>query len=159
MRVASLLLLASVSLSSGCSLMIAGSGKDLGSLTTKEQVHAQFGDPSATGVREGGKVFEDFHTRQKLSTWDQNKAEGYVMLMAMTLGVSELVLTPYELYLLGVRTLIGQTVHVTYDANGKIVRMDLDGKPMPQAISWITTNPDLSQALSQQAVVSPHASP
>jgi hypothetical protein len=147
MRVAPLFLLASVSLSSGCSVMIAGSGKDLGSLTTKAQVHTQFGEPSATGI-EGGKAFEDFRTRQKVATWDQSQKEVYAMLMVMTLGTAELVFTPYEVYLLGVRTMIGQTVRVAYDANGKIADLYLDGKPIPPTLPWITANSGPTEAIA-----------
>jgi hypothetical protein len=147
MRAADLLLLAGVAFSSGCSVMIANSGKDLGTLATKEQVHSWFGEPSATGT-EAGKVFEDFYTRQKVSTWDQSQTEGYTLLLALTLGTSELVLTPYELCLLGVRTVNGQTVHVTYDANGKIAGLSLDGKPMPRTLPWINAKPALAEELA-----------
>ena len=51
MRLAYLVLIAgTATLMSGCSSLIAHSGKDLSKLTTREEVHREFGEPDKTGA-------------------------------------------------------------------------------------------------------------
>lgn len=66
MQIAYLLLIAPILLSGGCAGMIAGCGRDLTPLKTKEEVHAQLGAPSASGVADGN-FFEEFRTRRKIA--------------------------------------------------------------------------------------------
>ena len=53
---------------------------------------------------------------------------GTGMMFGLTFGVSELVVFPIELYLEGKRTLLGQTIRVTFDANGQVTGRYLDGQ-------------------------------
>jgi hypothetical protein len=62
MRGALLLVIAALPLSAGCSAYIADSGTDLRralrALTTREQVHAEFGQPVTTGTLDGQEYDE-----------------------------------------------------------------------------------------------------
>ena len=130
MRIASLLLIAFASLSSGCSAFIASRGKDLTVLKTKDEVRAVLGEPNRCGV-EDGVVFEEYRTRRKIVTprWALYGDE-YLTLLYLTCGTSELALTPIELYLMGKRTLLGQTIRVTYGATGYPCAHSLDGESL-----------------------------
>jgi hypothetical protein len=129
MRIAWLLLVAIAVLSSGCSLLIARSGKDLSAVTTKSQVRAKLGEPSASGVADG-QPFEEYHTRWKISEEGTGRYMSYGMGLGMTYGTIELFAFPYELYLLGSRTLFGQTIRVTYAADGHVQGIFLDGESL-----------------------------
>jgi YD repeat-containing protein len=127
MRYLALLLLACVPLFAGCSVYIARMGKDLDRLATREQVHADFGEPCRTGTVDGN-AFEDYRTRRKMSERLRSCEQG--MAFVMTFGVGELGWFPYELYLLGRRTLLGQEVRFVYDDAGRVIGIHLDGKPL-----------------------------
>src|SRR5436190_661603 len=127
MRTPCLILVANAMLSSGCSSLIARSGSDLSTLTTREQVHAQFGDPSSEDVVEGQPV-EDYRTRRKISEPVRSVHLG--MSVTMTYGVGELFAFPSELFLLGQRTLVGQDLRFQYDSNGVVTSVLLDGKQL-----------------------------
>jgi hypothetical protein len=133
MRFAYLVLIVPFSLASGCSMLIARSGKDLHTLTTREQVHASLGEPSTTGI-ENGKSFEEYHTRQKISESETVRVYGLGMGIVMSYGAYELIAFPKELYLLGSRTLRGQTLRVRYDENGKVSGFALDGEPLDDTL-------------------------
>jgi hypothetical protein len=126
MRFASLLLALSLSLVSGCSIMIASCGKDVTALKTREEVHVLFGAPAASGV-EDGRLYEDFYTRMKIATRPCCDGEGYAFLLVWTCGAAELVTTPCELYRLCIRTVLGQTIRVSYDRAGKPYATSRDG--------------------------------
>ena len=66
MRIPYLLLVAAASFSAGCAHMIARCGEDLTGLSTKQEVHAQLGEPAAQGVVDG-EPFEEFLTRRKIA--------------------------------------------------------------------------------------------
>ena len=108
----------SVLLCSGCSVMIAESGKDLRTLKTREQVRKQFGEPVASGTT-NGESFEEYHTHQKIAV-NEMQADALSMGIAMTYGLGELYAFPDQLYLLGRNTIIGQDIRVTYDSAGKV---------------------------------------
>lgn len=114
-------------LSSGCSCLIARSGKDLRPLKTKQQIHEEFGEPVASGISDG-KPYEVFHTRQKIS--EHLRASSLGMGFGMSFGLVELVQFPYELYLQGHKTAFGQTIQVNYDSEGNVSRLWLDGWPL-----------------------------
>jgi hypothetical protein len=116
----------SVLLCSGCSVLIAESGKDLSTLKTREQVHKQFGEPVASGTT-NDESFEVYHTHQKIA--DQADADYLSMGIAMTYGVGELVAFPCELYLLGRNTIIGRDIRFTYDSSGKVTSCPKKGYP------------------------------
>ncbi len=126
MRLARLLILASLSLSAGCAALIAGVGKDLTGLKTRDEVHAALGPPATAGLADG-TPFEEYRTRRKIVEGWNRYDEGYAMMLMMTCGAVDLICVPHELYLLGRRTLLGQTIRVTYDAAGTVTGMTLDG--------------------------------
>jgi hypothetical protein len=60
---------------SGCSAWIAHCGTDLGSLKTRQDVHAELGAPVATELTSDGVVFrETYRTRRKIA--DPTEAMG-----------------------------------------------------------------------------------
>jgi YD repeat-containing protein len=111
--------------------MIASCGKDLSPLETKADVRAQLGDPVAIGV-EDGAPFEEYRTRRKISRSGAPPycGPGYAMLGIMTCGTVELILVPYELYLVGSGALLGQRLRFTYDTADRVTRVTLDGEPL-----------------------------
>jgi hypothetical protein len=123
MRPIYILLAISMVGSSGCSFMIAGAGTDLRSITTREEVHKQFGTPLTSEVIDGQSV-ETFHTRQKICEpiW----ASGMEMAVGMSIGLAEIVCGPVEFVRLVQRTVLGQELNVIYDATGKVKRWELE---------------------------------
>jgi YD repeat-containing protein len=127
-RIGLLLLIASLPATGGCSLMIARSGLDLDRFKTREQVQGCFGHPITTGTEEG-KTFECYRTHRKIS--DET---GYKMNLgmgvAMTFGIGEVIAFPYELILVGRRTIVGQEVWFSYDEQGRVISRSLDDGPV-----------------------------
>jgi len=132
MRLLWLLFVASIPLTSGCSVFIAEMGKDLSVLKTRDDVHAAFGDPVAIGTADG-KPFEEYHTRRKISDYER-LGEGYCMLWAATFGGIELLCLPHELYLQGRRTVLGQTLRFRFDAHGTVTGATLDGQELEEVM-------------------------
>jgi YD repeat-containing protein len=91
---------------------------DLGALKTRDQVHEKLGEPVATGT-DHDQPFEEFHTRRKLC--DQNGSAVCMMGFGISLGLSELIAFPAELYLWGRNSFVGQRVRFTYDLDGVTV--------------------------------------
>jgi hypothetical protein len=127
MRTVCLLLFASVLPASGCAALIAQSGTDLTPLTTKAEIHAALGEPAVSGVS-GGQPFEEYRTRRKIA--DRPLGEGYAIALVETLGAIDLICVPAELYLTGRRTLLGQTIRVTYDSTDKVAGLYRDGESL-----------------------------
>jgi hypothetical protein len=125
MRYVGMVLIAFSLLPAGCSALIAGTGFDLGTLETKEQVHAKFGMPAKTGVSEG-QSFESFLSRVKFR--DDYCCSGCLMCCGMTLGLSEFLAFPGELGWVGWNTLFGQDVRFTYDQAGQVEAVLVDGR-------------------------------
>jgi YD repeat-containing protein len=129
MRCPFLFVSACLTFSCGCAFMIAGAGKDLGRVESKRDMHAALGEPVAKGVADG-REYEEFRTRKVIAEDLTFQVEGYGMAWACTLGTIDLVCVPYQCYLLGKRTLLGQTIRVTYDQEGRIVEVERDGESM-----------------------------
>jgi hypothetical protein len=129
MRIAYLLFLVPAIFSGGCAAMIARSGTDPTYLKTKEEIHANFGEPIMSGKLDGmdGAFYEDYFTRRKIATEYPN-AEGEVMCFAMTLGTLEVLLVSQELYLTTKRAIAGQTLRFTYDKDAKLINVQMDGR-------------------------------
>ncbi|MBV9121755.1 MAG: hypothetical protein JO112_00160 [Planctomycetes bacterium] len=140
-RNAYLLLMTSTLSFTGCSLLIARSGMDLQTLTTREEVHHKFGPPLATGTIDG-HPFEDFHTRRKIS--EPERSAGWSMGLAMTWGLVEFYLFPHEVYLLGRRTFLGQDIRFTYDSAGKVATVFLEGEKF-----WFPKSPEHPEPASE----------
>src|SRR5262245_27122075 len=139
LRLAHVLLTACAFLASGCSAWIANCGTDIHTVTTREQANLRFGIPCASGTT-NGQPYEEFRTRQKIS--EPFLAHGNGVGFVMSFGVSELFAFPYELYLLGRRTLLGQNLRFTYDRTGSVTEVLLDWErhvPWPlEAIAPVT---------------------
>lgn len=109
--------------SSGCSAFVASRGVELSDLTTKEQVHRTFGTPVASGV--GGQPdqpYEEFRTHRKIS--EKWKGQYLLMPCIVTLGLSEVVYFPSQLFCTARQCIVGQTIRFDYDANGKVITVD-----------------------------------
>jgi hypothetical protein len=121
MRPIYFLLAVSMICSSGCSFVIARAGIDLHSITTREEVHKQFGTPLTSEVIDGQSV-ETFHTRQKIceTIW----ASGMEMAVGMSFGLFELEAWPIEVVRLVQHTAFGQDLYVTYDTTGKVTKWE-----------------------------------
>lgn len=107
--------------------MIAGAGKDLGAVETKAEMHGVLGEPVGQGVA-NGEPYEEFRTRMVIADDQSESDEGYALLLFVSCGTSELVTVPYQLGLLCKRSIVGQTVRVTYDQNGRVTQVDRDGE-------------------------------
>ncbi len=131
LRNARFLPLAAALLSGGCSFLIARSGKDLTGLATREEIRAQLAEPIATSV-EDGNVIEEYRTRRKIAEPYARRyfSPGYPMLLSMTFGTSELISVPYELSLIGRRTLRGQTLRVIYYPDGMVANIYVNGESL-----------------------------
>ena len=127
MRYARLLLPFLAALACGCSCMIAGAGTDLGAVETKAEMHSVLGEPVTRGLADG-QPYEEFRTRMVISDDQSSTDEGYALLLFVSCGTSELVTVPYQLGLLCKRSLVGQTVRVTYDQKGHVSQVDRDGE-------------------------------
>jgi hypothetical protein len=109
----------------GCSSLVALSGKDVGSIATMEQVHKEFGKPVAVGTADG-KDYEEFKSHSHIS--DPQRAGVLIMGDLMTSGLMELFLFPYELACVGETTIAGGTVRFSYDANGSVTDVYVNGQ-------------------------------
>jgi hypothetical protein len=129
--------------SSGCSMLIAASGKDVEKLTTREAVRQEFGQPTATD----GSRIDEYHTRRKLAEPDIALA-GRNMGLAMTYGLAEFICFPCEVYQLGRHTLLGQDLRFTYDAHGSVTAIYVDGEILHTGVRRTT---DAAQAPTARA--------
>jgi hypothetical protein len=128
MRSTALLLSATVLLSSGCfSVMIGRSGMDLRNVTTRELVHEQFGEPAAMGLSEG-KSFEEFCTHRKI--YDPSQVAGLGLALGMTWGAAEFIALPCALWDLAHTSILGQNIRFTYDRDGDVADVFLDGRQL-----------------------------
>jgi len=125
MRYGGLLLCIVTVFHSGCASELAGAGKDLGALTSLEEMRDGLAEYGASGVAEG-KRYEEFRTR-KVIAQNQDGHEGYIIAWASTFGTIDLIAVPYQVYLIGKRSVVGQTVRVTYDEDGSIGEVERDG--------------------------------
>jgi len=132
MRAAYPFLLAAVSLSAGCAGLIATKyGEDLSVLKSKEEVRAHLGEPETSGVADG-HPFEEYRTRRLIANpWDLDFiSPGYAMGLIATLGTIDLILVPQQVFLVTKRTILGQTIRVTYDPAGSVTGLSRDGEPI-----------------------------
>jgi len=149
-------------LSSGCSLFIAQSGTDLQSFSTRDQVRARFGTPTANGSQDG-VAFDQYRTRRKFA--DEREAASNGMGFAMTFGLSEFIAFPREVYLLAKRTIVGQDLRFDYDESGDVSNASLNGvwpylqRPDAWPNADIDDKPDdgetLAEVFSQRSVGQP----
>jgi YD repeat-containing protein len=107
--------------------------------------------------------YEEFRTRKVIADENFSRGDGYAIGFIITLGTSELIEVPYQLFLLTKRTVLGQTIRVTYDKYGNIAYVTRDG----QTISSFVRNLERSaekesgdvQPASATTVPGPSAAP
>ena len=114
--------------SAGCAALVAGSGKRLDDVATRDQARREFGVPVATGVA-GGRSYDEFRTYRKISEgW---KGIYYCMGDVATLFLGEVVWLPAELFRAARGNLVGRTVRFVYDPSGDVSDIILDGDHVP----------------------------
>lgn len=120
-----IVLLGAILLATGCSSLVAMSGKDVSALASMDQVHKEFGKPKVTGMADG-KDYEEFTTHNKMA--DPQRASVLVAGNLMTCGLGELYFFPYEMALLGKTAVSGDTLRVCYDMQGNVTDVYVDGE-------------------------------
>jgi YD repeat-containing protein len=137
MRITCLLLLVAVTSCSGCAGLIARSGTDPTALNTREEVHAKFGEPVASGaVKDSdGTTYEDYVVHQKIAANTNFRTppeflggrtsleSDYENFLLFTLGTCELVLIPEQLILTTVRCVGGERIRIKYDREGRLIEV------------------------------------
>jgi hypothetical protein len=121
-------------------MLVAGSGTDLTALTTKEEVRRVFGDPVTSSE---SPPTDDFRTHRKLVKSDLGlRGDGPAIELCITLGLSECVELPKELFVATQQVVEGRNVRFVYDAGGKVIAVFVDGTRLYQDIFHLpTTNP------------------
>jgi hypothetical protein len=111
-------------LGSGCASCIARSGLDPERITTREQAHEIFGEPVASGTRDG-QQYEDFRYHAKVA---ENARAVMLMYQAyQSVGLADFVYTPVEAGRAGWNTLRGYDIHFQYDASGAVTKYTVEG--------------------------------
>ncbi|MFO0863420.1 MAG: hypothetical protein U0744_01945 [Gemmataceae bacterium] len=98
-------------------MLVANCGVDVTALSDKEKVHRKFGKPEKTGETDGA-AWEEYVTRRKVANPTMGAYAG--MGSAMTLFVLEPYFLVCEVYDAGKGTIVGRTLHIEYDAAGKV---------------------------------------
>ncbi|WP_439626348.1 hypothetical protein [Gemmata sp.] len=116
------ILLAALLPATGCSALVAGRGVNVNELSTKDEVRQAFGTPAFTC----DEFHDEFRTHRKLA--EQWKLEYLAMPAVITLGLSEVVLFPTEVYCAAKQRIRGAHVRFFYDENGKVTYVLVDGE-------------------------------
>jgi hypothetical protein len=124
MRNICMLLAASSFMSCGCAAVFTSIGHNPSDITTRDEAHAKYGAPVAIGEVEG-QSFEEFITRRKFVECD--KFESLVFADILTLGLSEFILFPRELFIASRLSIVGQRLRFTYDDAGRATEILVDG--------------------------------
>lgn len=123
MRVPCLLLTASIISATGCTMLVVNSGTNLAELQTREQVEKVFRQPAIAGQTDG-QHFVEYTTHRKIA---EPKKNIYLCTGAVaTWGFTELLFFPSESYRAARRSVVGQRVRFTYDAEGRVTAIDFD---------------------------------
>lgn len=150
MRFACLLIAAIFVPTTGCSLLVVNSGKDLSALTTQAEVQQSFGPPSVTATADG-QVYEEFTTHRKIAQpWMNIYLCTYDV---ATLGLIEFVAFPQVLYQSARGTLLGQRLRFTYDAAGNVTQVQLNGEAVPWGAVPTPANSQAGPTLPSTGVV------
>jgi hypothetical protein len=126
MRYATLLLLVPALLATGCSMFIAGAGKNATSFETRDEVHRQLGEPLSS-TTENGLVIEEFRSRRKYA--EPIRANQIMWGWIVTWGTAELIAFPREVGRFVTRRFIGHSLKYTFNADGTIANATIDGTP------------------------------
>jgi hypothetical protein len=131
MRFAYAFFLTCILLSSGCAGLMSDCGQDISNLATREQVHATFGEPVASGLEDKkdghGCTWEAFHSTAIVA--NPYRGPGYGMGVAMSLGLSELVDVPIQITRLTQASLFGEELRFSYDEGGRLTYATINGEP------------------------------
>ena len=103
-------------LASGCSCLIAQSGRDIMAMDNRDAVRHKLGSPIASGTEEG-RCFDDFRYRGKVR--EPVAASGFYMADAMTWGLVEFIAFQIALHDACCRCFRGQDLRIYYDGTGK----------------------------------------
>jgi hypothetical protein len=117
--------------STGCSLLIAESGQNIDRLQNREEVVAALGKPTQVGEQDG-KAFEEFETRRKIAERSIYSAHISISI-AHSMGLAEIVLCPYQLWMVSKRTLFGQQIRFIYNDQGEVIEVIYDGEQISKA--------------------------
>jgi hypothetical protein len=93
-------------------------------LKTREQVRDRFGWRLTSGV-EQGRAYDE--VRYHGNPYDYIQGPGRGMLFFMTLGMSELILTPCDLCWTARDVLVGYKIRFYYDEANQTTRFSIDG--------------------------------
>jgi hypothetical protein len=119
---------------SGCSILIMNSGKKIEDCNTRDEVRNLLGEPEITGIVES-QEFDEFFTHAKIAEASEAGAQG--MGVAMTMGVFEIICTPYQGYR-ALRNMIGgQRIRVFYDPDGRVHRFQCDRLKLYRYPIWV----------------------
>src|SRR6266404_1121685 len=122
-----LILAPSVFLTCGCAASIARSGKDLGTLATRDQVRQSLGAPDSSGqhiLAAQPEFYDEYRTHHKIA--DTGKAQTLATTSTMSAGLGEFIMIPSETFIAARRLIFGQSVEFNYDEAGNVTSVYLD---------------------------------
>jgi hypothetical protein len=127
-RLLHVLLIPCVLPAAGCTAVLVAGGKDVSELATRDDVRREFGMPLAAD-QAGDESHDDYHSRRKIAKgrdWEQ----AYLMVTALSLGISEVFVFPVEISRTCSWLLFGQDIRFTYDQSGNVMKVEVDGYPV-----------------------------
>jgi len=96
-------------------------------LANKNQVHESFGTPTTSGSTDG-QLFEEYHTRRKIS---EPTVAGVCLIVGVeSFGLFELWTFPSMICRTTSTTLFGQDLRFEYASNGDVRNILINGTPM-----------------------------
>lgn len=125
MRAAWLLMALHLGPAVGCASILADSGTKLLELRDRDQVHKVFGTPVSIEQTDWSD-YEEFNTRRKIA--EPHDSLFFFMGNAVTFGLGEVVWFPLEVSRTVARSVTGCRLCFTYDKNGNVTAIHLDGQ-------------------------------
>ena len=122
----------------GCSSLIEHGGTNISALATRAQVREAFGEPISANAQDGDSV-EEFDTHRKIAR--PGEFHGLPPKYSLTLGLGEFIWFPEELCIAARRSIVGQRLQFTYDADGHVIYIRHDGEPVERHPYLTTLNP------------------
>ncbi|VTS07650.1 hypothetical protein [Tuwongella immobilis] len=128
MRPSSILMAVVAVVPLGCSALVVSAGYQLNQLANRDQVHQKFGSPVSIEETDG-KISDEFTTHRKIAR--PHESIYFVMGSVSTFGFGELIFFPQQLYHAAKRSIVGQKLRFTYDSEGRVTKIVLDGDHYP----------------------------